>query len=191
MVHAQSLHKPVILLRSKNPSFTFLPGPLEAAGFQPFIQQNESVSLPIHGLDFFPASAAEAKERVGERIQVELPLDQGGQFVNSTAQIGVTTGDVCTVGSLKLVSATSASVTPLPRWLHLRRVDFGFRFSDLKSDGHAAGATRMYRCHFCELDLPLFHDHLEQFPLPLVVGLRTDSMSPAPDLDTLPDATTL
>lgn len=139
---------------------------------------------------FFPASAAEAKESVGERIQVELPLDQGSQFVNATAQIDVTTGNVCAVCSAKAVSATSASITPLSRWLHLRRVNFGFHSSDPKSYVHASEAIRMYRCHFWELDLLLFHDPFDQFLLPLVVGLLTDSISPAPDLDTLPDAAT-
>ena len=93
LIHAQTLHEPAVLLRCQAPGFTFLPWPLEAAGLQPLVQQHETITLPVQGLDSIPSSAAEQEQRVGKWIQVELLLYQSSQSVNSTAQVGVATGD--------------------------------------------------------------------------------------------------
>ena len=94
LVYTQTLHEPAVLLRSQCSGFTLLPGPLEAAGLQALVQQNKSVTFPIQGFYPVPASSAEQEQRITERIQVELLLDQRCQPVDPTAKICITAVDV-------------------------------------------------------------------------------------------------
>lgn len=94
LVHAQTFHEPAVLLRSQGSCLAFLPWPLERTGLQTFVQKNKSVSLPIQGFNSIPASAAEQEQCIGERIQIELLLNQNGQTVYPTAQVSVTAGDI-------------------------------------------------------------------------------------------------
>ena len=94
LVHTQPLHEPTVLLRCQAPGFTVLPWPLEAAGLQPLVQQHETITLPVQGLDSIPSSAAEQEQLVGKWIQVKLLLDKGCQPVDATAQVGVAAGNV-------------------------------------------------------------------------------------------------
>lgn len=103
LVYTQTLHEPAVLLGCQCPGLTFLPWPLEAAGLQTFIQQDKSVSLPVQGLDPVSPSAAEEEERVAERVQFHLLLDQCGKTVDPTAQVGVAAFDVNVVGTTKIV----------------------------------------------------------------------------------------
>ena len=70
-------------------------------------------------------------------------------------------------------------------------MDFCFRSGDPDGYGYAAGTNWLYRSDFRELNLLLFHGHLEQLPLLFVVGLLTDSILPAPGFDTLAATATL
>lgn len=93
LIYAQSLHEPAVLLRSQGSGLAFLPWPLEAAGFQTLIEQDEAVVLPIQCLDPIPAPAAKQKEGVGIWIQIELLLDDGSKTIDAPAQVCVATGD--------------------------------------------------------------------------------------------------
>ena len=84
----------VVLLHGQRSGFTFLPGPLEAAGFQPLVKQHKSVAFPVKRFDPISASTAEQEQGVDERIQMELLLNHGGQTVNAAPQVGVAAGDV-------------------------------------------------------------------------------------------------
>ena len=68
--------------------------PLEAAGLQSFIQQNEAVSLPIESLDPVSAASAEQEQRASKGVQVKLSLHGTRQAIYATAQIGITASDV-------------------------------------------------------------------------------------------------
>lgn len=57
----QPLHQRLILFRGDLQGFFFCTGPTEAAKFQPFIKQKESVTFPYKPLDTVTASAAEEK----------------------------------------------------------------------------------------------------------------------------------
>ena len=103
LIHAQALHEPAVLLGSKCPGLTFISGPLEAARLQPLVQQNESIPLPVQGLDPVPSSAAEEEQGVAERIQLHLLLDQGGQTVDPTAQIRAAALDEDVVSTTEII----------------------------------------------------------------------------------------
>ena len=99
LVHTQTLHEPPVLLGCQAPCFAFVPGPLEAAGLQPIVQQHKSVSFPVQGLDPVTPSAAEQEQRVGEGVQPELLLNQRSQAVNTKPEVSAAAGDydaVCT-----------------------------------------------------------------------------------------------
>ena len=103
LIHTQTLHEPAVLLGCEHLCFTFLPGPLEAAGLQPLVQQNETVALPVQGLDPVPPSAAEQEQRIAEWIQLNLLLDRGGESVDPTAKIRIAALDVNMVGSGEII----------------------------------------------------------------------------------------
>ena len=99
LVYAQSLHKPAILLRRKNARFAFFPRPLERSGLQTLIQQDKSITFPVQCFNSVPASAAEEEQCIGERIQIELLLDQRSQPIYSTTEVCVTAGNIHPVGT--------------------------------------------------------------------------------------------
>ena len=94
LVNVQSLHEPAVLLHRECSGFAFLPGPLEAAGLQPFVEEKKAVSLPVQRFDPVAFSAAEKKQAVLKGIQCKLPFDQSGQSVDSKAKIRVAAGDI-------------------------------------------------------------------------------------------------
>ena len=99
LIHTQTLHEPAVLLGCECLCFTFLPGPLEGAGFQPLVEQHKAVALPVQSLDPILSSAAEEEQRIGEGVQPELLFDKSGQTVNPKPEVGAAAGDydpVCT-----------------------------------------------------------------------------------------------
>ncbi len=74
LFHIQALHEPAVLLRGQHPGFHFTAWPLETAGFQALVQQQESIPFPVQRFDSVPAPATEQKQRIGERIQLKLLL---------------------------------------------------------------------------------------------------------------------
>ena len=68
-----------------------------------FVQQHETIALPVQGFYPVPASAVEQKEGVGKWIEFELLLNNGGQSVNSPAQICIAADDVNPICSCKIV----------------------------------------------------------------------------------------
>ena len=99
LIYAQALHEPAVLLRSQSSCLALVPRPLEYAGLQPLIQQEESVAFPVERLDPVTSSAAEQKQRVGEWIQLKLLLNQSCKAVDAKAKICVAAGDIHTIGS--------------------------------------------------------------------------------------------
>ena len=85
LVDLQSFHEPAILLRRQLPRFRLAAWPLKTAAFQTLIQQQKSVSFPVQRLDAVSSSAAEQKDRIGERIQPELLLYDVGKPVYPAA----------------------------------------------------------------------------------------------------------
>ena len=102
LVYAQTLHEPAVLLGSQTFGLTLVPWPLEYAGLQPLIQQEESVALPVKRLDPVTPSSTEQKQSIGERIQLKLLLNKSGQSIDSSTQICVTAGNVDPVGPGKI-----------------------------------------------------------------------------------------
>ena len=123
LVHTQTFHEPAILLRSQCPRFAFFPRPLEAAAFQPFIQQHEAITFPVQSLDAVPASATEQKQRVGEWIQMELLLNKSSQAIYSSPQIRIAAGNIhplcageLTQHDFKIRNTVSTVATSAPEW---------------------------------------------------------------------------
>ena len=103
LFHIQPFHEPAVLLGSQSSGLTLISGPLEAAGFQALVQQQKSIALPVQGFDPVPASATEQKQRVGERIQLKLLLNDAGQTIDSSSEVGVAAGDIDFVSSGKII----------------------------------------------------------------------------------------
>ena len=103
LFHIQAFHEPAVLLRRQQSGFLFTARPLEAAGLQALVQQQKSIALPVQRFDSVPASATEQKQRVGERIQLELLLNDAGQTIDSSSEIGVAAGNIDLVGSGKII----------------------------------------------------------------------------------------
>lgn len=102
LIHPQALHKPAVLLHGQGSGLAFRPGPLEAARLQTLVQQDKSVAFPVPCLDSIPASTAEQEQGIGERIQIELLLNQGSQPIYPTAQVSIIAGNVYPVGPGKV-----------------------------------------------------------------------------------------
>lgn len=122
LIYAYPFHEPAILLWCQGFGLTFLPRPLEAAGFQTLIQQNESIAFPIQRLDSVPPPTTEQEQRISEGIQLKLLLNNRGQSVNPKAQIRVTAGDINPVSageiaqhdfSIRSTVSTVAASAPL------------------------------------------------------------------------------
>ena len=103
LIHTQTLHEPAVLLGCECLCFTFLPGPLEGAGFQPLVEQHEAIALLVQSLDPVPPSAAEEEQRIAEWVQLHLLFDQGGKAVDPTAQVGVAALDEDVVCATKII----------------------------------------------------------------------------------------
>ena len=102
LVNAQALHEQAVLLGCQRSGFTFFPGPLEAAGLQPLVQQHKAIAFPVQRLNAIPASAARQEQGVGEWVQIELLLNHGGQTVNAAPQVGITAGNIHPVSAGKV-----------------------------------------------------------------------------------------
>ena len=99
LVDLQAFHEPAILLRRQLSRFRLAARPLKTAAFQTLIQQQKSVSFPVQCLDAVSSSAAEEKQRIGERIQPELLLYDVGKPIYPAAQIRVSAGNIDLIGS--------------------------------------------------------------------------------------------
>ena len=85
LVDAQAFQQPAKLLRAEAKHFLPAPRPLVSAAFQALVQQDETIRIPVQRLKAFCPSAAEKKQGIGERIQLEVHLDDAGQTVDSQA----------------------------------------------------------------------------------------------------------
>ena len=94
LFHLEPFHEPAILLRRNLLYLRCGSRPLVDALFQPLIQKNESVPLPVQALNTVAPATAEQKQRIRKRIQFKLLLYQSGQSVYSFSQIRVAAGDV-------------------------------------------------------------------------------------------------
>lgn len=103
LFHIQALHEPAVLLRGQQPGFRFTARPLKTAGFQTLVQQQKSIPFPVQCFDSVPVSATEQKQRVGERIQLKLRLNDASQTIDAPSEIGVASGDVDFVCSGKII----------------------------------------------------------------------------------------
>ncbi len=93
-MNTQSFHQPTVLLRCDAVCFALAPRPLELAFFQPFVEQEKAVALPVERFDSVGSSAAKQEQRVGTRVKFELLFNDSRQTVDPTAKIGVAAGEV-------------------------------------------------------------------------------------------------
>ncbi len=89
----QPFHEPAVLLRGQQTGFRFTAWPLKAAELQTLVQQQKSIPFPVQRFDPVPALTAEQKQRVGERSQMKLLLNDAGQSIDSPSEIGIPTGN--------------------------------------------------------------------------------------------------
>lgn len=95
LVYAQSLQKPAKRLPVQLTRFLFIARPLETtAVLDAFVQQYKRIPFPQQCLDALPAAATKQEQVVGIGVQLELPLDQLGKALYTTAQVGVAAGQI-------------------------------------------------------------------------------------------------
>ena len=75
LLNTQSFHEPPVLLSSNAERLILASRPLELAFFQPFVEQEKTVALPVECLDPVGSSAAKQEQRVGTRVEMKLLLD--------------------------------------------------------------------------------------------------------------------
>ena len=94
LLNTQSFHQPTVLLRCDAACFILAPRPLELAFFQPFVEQEKTVALPIQRFDSVSSPAAKQEQRVCAGIKFELLFNDSRQTVYSATKIGVAAGEV-------------------------------------------------------------------------------------------------
>ena len=111
LLNTQSFHKPPVLLRCDAERFILAPRPLELAFFQPFVEQEKAVALPIQR--FYPVGspAAKQEQRVCTGIKFELLFNDSRQTVYSATKIGVAAGEV----DLRPAESNRSTTTPLSK----------------------------------------------------------------------------
>src|SRR6266581_807472 len=67
-------------------------GKTEGAHFEPLVEDDETVFVPVEEFDAVSALIAEDEELTGKRVVLELLANQLGQGVERFAQVGGTTG---------------------------------------------------------------------------------------------------
>lgn len=66
---------------------------LQPAFFNPFVKEQETVSLPKQGLEPVPATATKKEQRRLERIQVKLLGDDGAEPIDGLTHVRIPAGD--------------------------------------------------------------------------------------------------
>ena len=95
LLDCQPLHQPDVLRWGDGKDFLLIARPLEPSGFQPFVQEKESVLFPQKSFDpVSPAPTEEEQYPREKRIKPELALHQGGKAINASAEICVAAGDI-------------------------------------------------------------------------------------------------
>lgn len=103
LLNLEPFHKPSVLLRRQGSDFIFTAWPLVRALFQPFVEKNEAIPLPIEALDAVSPPPAKQKQRIGEWVELKLLLHHAGKPVNPFAQICIPAGNVNSVGSSEVI----------------------------------------------------------------------------------------
>jgi len=93
LIHLQALHQPSVLLSSNASGVFRFSWPLEASVFQPLVEQNKSVPIPVQSFDPVGTSSTEQKQRLFERVKLVLFPNQTGKSINTTPKIGIATCD--------------------------------------------------------------------------------------------------
>ena len=85
----KSLAEPFKLFVGDQLRFMFCTWPPEASLFQPLIQENKSVGIPVESSDTVISSSAEQKQRVIKSIQLELFLNYPCKSIYPAPQIRI------------------------------------------------------------------------------------------------------
>jgi hypothetical protein len=84
LMDRQTFHEPPVLLRRHIDDLGCIPGPLESAILEPFVQQQKSIAFPKKPLDPVGSSAAEQEERISvEWVKIILMLDDPGEAIDA------------------------------------------------------------------------------------------------------------
>lgn len=106
------------MLRRQRPRCFYCPRPLEAPGLQPLVCQHKAVLLPVQRLHPVPAPAVEQKQRIRERIELELLLYQSRKTVYPFAQVCIPYCEEYTLGRREVLKQHSMPELPLLLMLH-------------------------------------------------------------------------
>lgn len=111
-VYGEPLHQPPELFMRQSLKVTGTSGPDEPAGFNTFIEEQETITFPKQSFDLGRGMPAEQEEGVGNEQGYLVPfLDDGSEGIYPVAQIGKTADEIDT-GKCTWVSILKHSVPP-------------------------------------------------------------------------------
>ena len=84
LLDTQSFHQPAVLLSSNAERFVLAARPLKLTFFQPFVEQEKTVALPVERFDPVGSPAAKQKQRVGAWVELKLLFNDRRQTVDTT-----------------------------------------------------------------------------------------------------------
>lgn len=103
LLNLEPFHKPSVLLRRQGSDFIFTAWPLVRALFQPFVEKNEAIPLPIETLDAVSPPPTKQKQRISKWVELKSLLYHAGKPVNPFAQVCIPAGNVNSVGSSEII----------------------------------------------------------------------------------------
>ena len=85
----EPLQQPLQLaaLEAEHPGLTLGPG--KPVPLQPLLPETKTVAVPVEDLDHIPAPVAEGKQMPGERVQLQVHLNQEAKTVDGLSHVGV------------------------------------------------------------------------------------------------------
>ena len=90
LTNGKALHQAHDLLIGQLPNFVFIVRPGQLSVLKAFIEQPESLAVPIKCFEAISSAAAEEKDASGEGIEIEGLLNYVSKRIDSPAHVGLT-----------------------------------------------------------------------------------------------------
>ena len=92
-INGKALHQAHDLLIGQLSNFVFIVWPSQLPVLKAFIEQPESLAIPIQCFETISSAAAEEKDAAREGIKIEAFLNYVSKRINSPTHVGLTTNN--------------------------------------------------------------------------------------------------
>lgn len=101
--YGETIHKLTVIFRSKGSNVLCVSGPLHPTGFNPFVEQKESIAIPYKSFESILLPSAEKEKDIFlKRIQTELLLYDRGKAIDPSSEIGTPAGYIDLFKAVKI-----------------------------------------------------------------------------------------